>query len=355
MTPLRVIDSAAPIRICDIGGWTDTAVARHGKVFNIAVRPLVRVRLAVFAPRTRDAPVVIDAWDYGVRYVPSLDGPGWGPHPLLEAAIRAIRPPKEVDIELTIHSQAPAGASTGTSAAVVVAMLGALDQLAGARRSLFEIAMKAHEVETRWLGRQSGVQDQLCSAFGGVNYIETPEYPRAVVAPIRLDERFRKELDRRIVVIYLGRAHNSSAVHEEVIRRLERIGPDCPELEALRAAAERARDAALAGDVQGLGRAMQDNINAQAALHPGLVHPDAWRVAGIAAAHGAAGWKVNGAGGDGGSMTLLCGARPSERRAMIRAIGQENPSFTPIPHVFSRAGLRVWPGDVPAAASPPRA
>jgi D-glycero-alpha-D-manno-heptose-7-phosphate kinase len=339
--PSRVINAAAPIRICDNGGWTDTSVARHGKVFNIAVRPLVKVRVEVFAPGIRDARVVINAENYGLRYAPALDGSGWGPHPLLEAALRAIPPPDNVDIEVTIRSKAPAGASTGTSAAVVVALLGALDQLAGGCRSALEIASQAHAVETGWLGRQSGVQDQLCSALGGVNFIEITEYPRAVVTPLHLNAVTRRELRRRLALIYLGRSHSSPAVHEKVMRDLERMGPGCPQLEALRTAAERARDAVLVGDLHALGLAMRLNTDAQAALHADLVHPDAWRVIEIAAAHGAIGWKVNGAGGDGGSITLLCDARAAARRALIRAITEENPACVPIPHVISRDGLRV--------------
>jgi D-glycero-alpha-D-manno-heptose-7-phosphate kinase len=123
---------------------------------------------------------------------------------------------------------------------------------------------------------------------------------------------------------------------------LERLGTDCPQLEALRTAAERSRDAALAGDLRALGLAMRHNTDAQAALHGDLVHRDAWRIMEIAAAHGAIGWKVNGAGGDGGSVTLLCDARAGRKRAMIRAISQENPAFLPIPTAISREGLRVW-------------
>ena len=35
--PLKTVDGAAPIRICDIGGCTDTWFAENGAVSNIAV------------------------------------------------------------------------------------------------------------------------------------------------------------------------------------------------------------------------------------------------------------------------------------------------------------------------------
>lgn len=342
MIPLRTIRATAPIRICDNGGWTDTWFARWGKVFNIAVRPLVSVRIDAFPAGSRGAPVILDVRNYKVRYAPTLDASEWGPHPLLEATFREIKPPDDADIEVTILSDAPAGASTGTSAAVVVALLGALDRLAAGHRPPQEIARAAHAVETVHLGRQCGIQDQLSSAFGGANFIEMTEYPRAVVTPLALPDPIRRELQRRLALIYLGRAHSSSAVHEKVVRHLEHEGPDCKQLNALRAAAERARDALLAGDFDALGSAMRENTLAQSELHSELVHRDAWRAIEIATAHGAAGWKVNGAGGDGGSITLLSNGGATAKRDLVRAITEDNPALVRIPMVVCRAGLRVW-------------
>ena len=342
MAGTRSIHATAPIRICDNGGWTDTWVARHGKVFNIAVRPLAAVRVDVFPHRSRDARVVLDIQDRATRYAPDLHASHWGAHPLLEAAFREIRPPDDVDIEIAIRSDAPAGASTGTSAAVLVALLGALDRLSGGARTKLEIASAAHAVETVHLGQQSGIQDQLCAAFGGANFIEITDYPRAVVSPLPLPDPLRRALDGRLALIYLGRPHSSSAVHEKVVKNLEQLGPDCRSLDALRRAAERARDALVAGDVDALGSAMTENTTVQAELHPELVHRDAWRAIEIAEAHGAAGWKVNGAGGDGGSITLLGSGTPGSRRAMVQAIIVDNPRLVPIPIVISRDGLRVW-------------
>ena len=91
-----------------------------------------------------------------------------------------------------------------------------------------------------------------------------------------------------------------------------------------------------------LGQAMIDNTEAQRRLHPALVSQDAGRVIEIARAHGALGWKVNGAGGEGGSLTLLCGPRAEAKRAMLQEIEAEGRGFQNIPIYLSRFGLRVW-------------
>ena len=340
--PLRVINSTAPIRVCDNGGWTDTWFAGHGRVLNMAVQPLVEVRIQVFPQAGRAERVVIDARNFGDRYAPALDGPGWGRHPLLEATIWRMGVPDGVALEVSIFSQAPSGASTGTSAAVAVALIGALDCLTEGRLAPPEVAALAHSVEVVILKQQSGIQDQICSAYGGINHIEISRYPQAIVAQVPLSDEMFKNLDRRLALIYLGRAHSSSQVHDKVIKELADAGPDCKRLEDLRLAAAEARDALCAGDLQALGQAMIANTEAQGRLHPDLVCADARRVIDIAREHGALGWKVNGAGGEGGSLTLLCGPLSAARRAMIRDIEQENARFQSIPIRLSRHGLRTW-------------
>ena len=76
--------------------------------------------------------------------------PGPDRHPLLEAAVRAVPPPEPV--EITIECAAPPGGSTGTSAAVTVALIGALDALTRGRMSPAEVAAAAHRVEVEGLG-----------------------------------------------------------------------------------------------------------------------------------------------------------------------------------------------------------
>jgi len=339
--PIFIINSAAPIRICDNGGWTDTWFAGHGKIFNIGVYPYAEVQIMVFPDGKKEDRIVIHAENYGERYavVPEKH---WDKHPLLEASIAYMKAPDDLSFEVTIYSEAPGGASTGTSAAVTVALIGALDSLSPGRLTPHEVALAAQRIETEMLGQQCGIQDQLCSAYGGINYIEMHQYPYASVSQIQVPNATWWELERRLTLIYLGKSHHSSEVHEMVIHGLEDAGPDSPQLQALRLTAPMARDALYAGDFPAFGRSMTQNTEAQAELHPDLINPEAARIIEIARAHGALGWKVNGAGGDGGSITILANDQSQVKRTMIREIEGENPLFKNIPIYLSRFGLRVW-------------
>jgi D-glycero-alpha-D-manno-heptose-7-phosphate kinase len=342
--PLAVVNSVAPIRICDNGCWTDTWFAGHGQVFNIAVHPYAEVQVAVRRAGRDDGEnrILLHPEDFGERYAVRHEAPPWGPHPLLEAAIAYMKVPKDLWLEVTIHSEAPAGAGTGTSAAVTVALVGALDALTPGRLTSHEVAAAAQRVETEMLHRQCGIQDQLASAHGGINYIEMFEYPHASVSPVRVPDPIWWELERRLVLVYLGRSHDSSAIHETVIRSLESAGPDSPAIVELRRTAPRSRDALSAGDFEELGRAMVESTEAQGRLHPALVGTEARTIIEVAREHRALGWKVNGAGGEGGSLTLLCGESSNTKRALVREIEQASPAFRSIPIHLSRHGLRVW-------------
>ena len=97
-----------------------------------------------------------------------------------------------------------------------------------------------------------------------------------------------------------------------------------------------------AGDFEMLGKAMIQNTEAQGRLNDALISPDARRIIDIAREHGAIGWKVNGAGGDGGSLTLLCNDSSSAKRALIGEVESDNNLFKNIPIYLSRTGLRTW-------------
>jgi D-glycero-alpha-D-manno-heptose-7-phosphate kinase len=368
--PLFIVNSVAPIRICDNGGWTDTWFAGYGKIFNIGVYPYAEVQIKVYrnhvgAGERKDhasepAPtqnthisqftppsdrIIINAENYGERYIVTPEK-HWDKHPLLEAAIEYMDVPNDYAFEVSIYSEAPSGASTGTSAAVTVALIGGLDLLSPGRMTPYEVALAAQKIETDLLHQQCGIQDQLCSAYGGINYIEMFLYPHAAVSPILIPNTVWWELERRLVLIYLGKSHRSSDVHEMVIKSLENAGPQCRQLNDLRQTASKSRDALYVSDFSALGAAMTENTAAQSRLHADLVSPEARRVIEIARAHGALGWKVNGAGGDGGSLTILCNEISQVKRAMIREIEQENSSFKNIPIYLSRYGLRVWKHDL---------
>jgi D-glycero-alpha-D-manno-heptose-7-phosphate kinase len=325
-----VIEAWAPIRICDHGGWTDTWFGGPGRVLNVAVSPGVEVSVAATAATDG---VILDVRAFGDRYRVVPGAARVPRHPLLEAAIDAFPPPGDDGVEITVACGVPAGCGTGTSASVAVALVGALARLKDQPGSPPEVAHAAHRLEVEVLGGESGIQDQLSAAFGGINFLEIDSYPHARVQPLPPWE----ELSARLTLVFLGRPHDSSAIHRRVIDQAKNTGATA--LGRLRVAAAAARDAVIAQDLESFGRAMIANTEAQMLLHAGLIGTDARRVIDSVAAH-ALGWKVNGAGGDGGSLTLLS-AGPDAKHALEQRITALDARYQLLPVHISWAGLEV--------------
>jgi D-glycero-alpha-D-manno-heptose-7-phosphate kinase len=326
-----VILASVPVRICDNGGWTDTWFGGPGRVLNIAVAPGVEVSIGATAGPD---PVVLTVESSGEAYSIVAGAARVARHALVEAAIDMFPPPRDPSVEVSVRSGVPAGCGAGTSAAVAVCLLGALAALRGEQLSRRDVAYAAHRLEVEILGVESGIQDQLSAAFGGINFLEVDRYPEARVRTLPAWEN----LGPLLTVVFLGRAHDSSRVHRQVI---ENLGAREREVfSRLRDAAVAARDAVIAQDLDAFGQAMTANTDAQRCLHPELVGVDASRVIDVAAERGSLGWKVNGAGGDGGSVTILNATREA-KDALERRVVASNARYRLLPIQISAEGLQV--------------
>jgi D-glycero-alpha-D-manno-heptose-7-phosphate kinase len=339
----RIINSVAPIRINDLGGWTDTWFAGYGAVLNMAVYPYVQCQMEVMSgDGIRPLHVTIHAENYRDQYTIRADDAAIEKHPLLEAAIHNMGVPADREFFVNLYSQAPGGCSTGTSAAVSVALIGALAAAGGIQMTPAQVAAKAQEIETVDLKQQCGIQDQIASAYGGICFIEMYQYPHATVSSLDLPRSLWWELEQRLSLIYVGRTHKSSDVHNQVIAELERDKGRSPVLEKLRGAAHHGKDAILSGDLRGFGKAMIQNTEAQRELSSFLIGSTAQKIIDVAKKWDAWGWKVNGAGGEGGSLTILSCAKMSHQRKMLEEIEALGQGIRHIPTYLSRYGLRVW-------------
>lgn len=307
-----VVHASAPVRTADVGGWTDTWFAGTGLVCNIAIEH--RAEVSVQVDPVGDRQVRLGLEMTGEDYTFTPDAPP-GRHPIIEGAIVALAPRGACTVH--IADSIEAGSGLGTSATVMVALVAALTVAGGGVVEPGGVAAAAHRFETA-TGKQSGVQDHWAAAFGGVSLLRV-DYPRVERAAIGLPQALVEHLDRRLHTVWFGQPHASSALHEEVIARLETIGAPIA-LEQIRTAAAAAAESLERGDLAGYGAALTANHEAIRLLHAGLVSTDSDELAELARAHGARGWKVNGAGGSGGSMVVLGPDEPAADEALRAAI-----------------------------------
>ena len=246
-----------------------------------------------------------------------------------------------------VRAAVPPGASLGTSGAVLVALVAALDRLVGGGRDADALARLAHDAETRRAGREAGVQDQWAAAHGGAQLLAIGPYPEVRRQAVPLAPSTTAGLRDRLVTVSLGR-HDSSLVHGRVITDLVTCSTDGHHRarQSLRRLSELAGDAADAlgaGDLDRWGRVLTAATEQQAELGEGLVGHAHRRAVEVARAAGAVGWKVNGAGGEGGSLTVL--AADAAAAARLRAdLAAADPTWSVL-------DLTPWPAGVTATVT----
>jgi len=299
MSIIREVITRAPVRICDIGGWTDTWYYPEGAVFNVCIDLYSYVRIIengkslirIFAENLGKTVEIANFEE--IKYNGKLD--------LLKAAVKRLE--IEGGLDIYVRADAPPSCGTGTSASIAVALISALATYKGLHLDQKEIAILAHKLEIEELGLESGVQDQYAASFGGINFMEI-NYPNVKMVKVTVDEKRILDLEKHFVLVYLS-SRSSSEMHKAVIDNYKKGNKiTLKSLEIIKECAYEMKNAILSEDLTYMGDVMNKNWDAQKQLHSLMVNPIIRKVEKIAMNNGAVGFKLNGAGG-GGSASIL--------------------------------------------------
>lgn len=329
----KIIFARAPVRICDVGGWTDTWFCKSGSVFNFCIDLYSYIRIYPQEGKksmeivSENLDLSTEIQDYRkIEYDGVLD--------LLKAAIKRLC--INQGLKVFARSDAPPGCGTGTSASIAVAMIGGLSALQGHYYMRHEIAELAHALETEELGLQSGVQDQYAAAYGGFNYMEI-DYPRVRISQISVKPELAWQLEQQMILVYLG-SRSSSKMHEKVLENYEHKDAKTMNAFAILQECPKAMvQAVCKSDIEAIGDIMNRNWDAQKQLHEKITTSEITTLEEVARAHDALGFKVNGAGGGGSAVILSAtGKEYNLKKDLIES------GFQILPFKINFTGLQVW-------------
>ena len=240
-------------------------------------------------------------------------------HPAIRAVLNYFKP--DCSLEITSIADLPARTGLGSSSAFSVGLIKGMAALQGKAVSPFEAAKIAHEIEIDVLQENVGMQDQIFAAFGGANRILISGRDEFEVEPLSTSSAHLKDIERSLLVFFLGDQRSADAVAKDQIERT-RSGSNDERLSQMRAIAKEA-DRLLLSDhgkdfVGQLGQLLHRSWQLKRNLSASISNTVVDNVYETAMEHGAHGGKLLGAGKT-GMMAFL--AHEQNRDGIQQALG----------------------------------
>jgi len=322
----RVFRASAPVRLDFAGGWTDVApfaTEERGVVVNAAIELRARAEVELGGDR-----YVLQSEDLGKTA--GLRGRG-DSLDLLRVALRrsglgycAVR----------TRSDVPPGSGLGSSGAMGVALVAALDAARSASRGRLELAEEAFRLEAVEAALPGGKQDQYAAALGGFNRMSFA-CGNVVVEPLEPESQFASELERSIVVCYTGTSRVSSNTISRVMSAYARQDPEVVDaLRRIAEIAERMAEAVRSADLALVGRLLTMNWLEQQRLDRGMRTDEMARLESAMESAGALGGKAAGAGAGGSMFFVVADAKRA-------ALAAEAAGARVLPFRWARQGVTV--------------
>ncbi len=233
----------------------------------------------------------------------------------------------DVAVDLFLASEIPPGTGLGSSASVCVNLLKTLSTYLRQPVSKYDLAERSFHIARHILGKHIGKQDEYAAAFGGLNFISFHADGSTSVEPIDLAPEVLTELQRNLMLFFVGSAHDSwTILQEQESATRNQTGSAVEALHEVKALGIRMRGALQQGDLRELGTLLHETWQAKRRVSTKISTPRIDELYSLARKHGALGGKITGAGG-GGFLLLYCEPdRQSDLRDAMR--GQEVQDMT---------------------------
>jgi D-glycero-alpha-D-manno-heptose-7-phosphate kinase len=301
--------SRTPYRVSFFGGGTDyPAWYRHhgGAVLSMAINKYCYIGTGFLPPFFGIRHRII--WSH-IEAVGSADEIQ---HPAVRAGLQALGYDDSEGIELFHQGDLPARSGIGSSSAFAVGLINVLTAMRGKRLDAQALAVGATDLEQNKLKEAVGCQDQIASAYGGMNIIKFERDDSFSVTPLGLGEAQRATFESWLMLFYTGSSRISSEFAKKLINNLE---ANARHMTRMREMVELGTDLLHAGRMAEFGKLLHESWTLKRGLAAGTSTATIDRIYDDAQRAGAIGGKLLGAGGTGFMVFVV----PPERQAAVRA------------------------------------
>ena len=244
------------------------------------------------------------------------------------------------NIEIASFASIPAKTGLGSSSSFSVALIKGLHAYIGNGLDKRGVAEAACRLEIDLLKEPIGKQDQYAAAFGGFNVFQFNADGSVDVEPVLLDYKIRLDLERHLILFFMGTTRDASSVLKEQKARtaqnfeiLKRMSDSVPVF----------KEALLCSDFKYAGEMLLEAWNMKKQLASSISNQPIDRLYDLAMDHGAWGGKILGAGAGGCLMMLApVGVRAAIVHALKKAAVAEGfESASEIPVTFVQTGAEM--------------
>lgn len=333
-----IIRSRAPVRLSFGGGGTDVSPYLEEKGGCVVSTTINKYAWGTLQLR-KDRRVVLHSADMGVmKEFDKRDSIEYGDKlDLIKAAVKAMGPNKGMNVFL--RGDFPAQSGLGGSGACMISLLGLFNHLKAEKKlNDYELAELAYQTEINELKNKTGKQDQYAAVFGGFNYMSF-KGDCVQVSPLRIKRDHILELEKNLILIYLGKRKVSGGeiISGQTKSFRDKESKTVDALDNIKRAAEEMMYALTRGDLNHFGELLDQSWQNKKKLSPHISNRYIDSLYTAAKRQGALGGKITGAGA-GGFMVLYC--KPNTEHLVAKALQRKG--VESVPFTFDTKGLQTW-------------
>lgn len=322
-----MIISRTPFRISFFGGGTDYPVwfrDHGGAVLATSINKYCYLTCRYLPPFFEHRIRVVYSKIENCQKVDEIQ------HPAAREILRFLK--IERGVEIHHDGDLPARSGMGSSSAFTVGLLHGLYALQGIMPSKERLAREGIHLEQDLLQETVGCQDQVLTAYGGLNHVTFLQNGDFCVRPLTLPARRQNELNDHLMLFYSGVDRFASEVASTVIEHLD---DKRRQLRILKEMVDEAI-ALLNSDrpISEFGALLHEAWQAKRSLSTSVSSQAVDEIYAAALAAGASGGKVLGAGG-GGFIVLFV---PPGLQAQVR---KQLKSLVYVPFRFECQGSQI--------------
>lgn len=332
-----IIRSRAPLRISFGGGGTDVSPYPETQG-GVVISTTIDRYAYVIIKENQDGVLRIISQDYNLLEIFNdiSDLQKNSKLGLVKAAFNHMNIKKQ-NITSILHVDSPPGSGLGSSSALTVALIGAINQLQNKSSDSYEVAKLAYDIERHQVGIKGGMQDQYAAAFGGFNLIEFGK-DSVKVKPLKLHDKVKNELLASMVLINTGKTRISAKILEQQIKSYqEKNEKTIKILDSIKQMAYDIKNLLIKGNIEELAKLIHESWMLKKNLVPEISNPEIDKIYSTAMSAGAMGGKLLGAGG-GGHMLFFCDL---ENRVNLEKELQKLDCDI-VKFNFDESGLKTW-------------